>query len=58
MKLVLVIIKVKYRIMTSHIQYKMQYYLVQFQYKFRPNRFFLVSSQKQAHWAIFSSDHR
>ena len=36
MKLVLVIIKVKYRIMTSCIQYKIQY-KYNIQYTFRPN---------------------
>ena len=36
MKLVLVIIKVKHRIMTSYIQYKIQY-KYNIQYKFRPN---------------------
>ena len=35
-KLVLVIIKVKYRIMTSYIQYEIQY-KYNIQYKFRPN---------------------
>ena len=37
MKLVYVIIKVKHRIMTSYIQYEIQYkYNIQF--KFKPNR--------------------
>ena len=35
-KLVLVIIKVKYRIMTSYIQYEV-HYKYNTQYKFRPN---------------------